>query len=337
MTLPTRRLGSTDLELTTVGFGSWSTGGGDWAFALGSQDDDDSVAAIRHALEQGVNWIDTAPVYGLGHAEVVVGEAIRDIPEGERPIISTKCGLTWDDNDRNAFPARILSRDAIRRECDASLQRLGVERIDLYQFHWPAEDGTPVEESWAAMLELVQEGKVRVPGVSNFDVGMLEACEGIGHVGSLQPPFSMIDRGVAAAELPWCASHDTGAIVYSPMQSGLLSGRFTAERAAALASDDIRAHTPPFQEPQLSANLALVEALRPIAARHEVSVAAVSIAWTTSWPGVTAAIVGARSPEQVDGWLAAASLELTTEDLADITAAIEATGAGTGPVTPVSA
>jgi aryl-alcohol dehydrogenase-like predicted oxidoreductase len=247
--------------------------------------------------------------------------------------VFTKCGLVWDESDRRAEPRRHLGPDSIRRECEASLRRLGVERIDLYQFHWPDPE-TPVEDSWATMLDLVGEGKVRAGGVSNFDVALLERCEAIGHVDSLQPPFSMINRVAGGDVIPWCADHGTGVIVYSPMQSGLLTGRFTRERAEALGDDDWRAGSAEFTEPRLSRNLELQDALRPVAERHGTTPAAIAVAWTLVWPGVTGAIVGARSPEQVDGWIDAARVELTDDDLAELRAAIERTGAGEGPVAP---
>jgi aryl-alcohol dehydrogenase-like predicted oxidoreductase len=333
MALPTRRLGRSDLEITTVGFGAWAIGGSGWAFGWGEQDDAESVAAIRRAVDHGVNWVDTAAVYGLGHSEEVVARALHELPDAERPHVFTKCGLVWDENDRSADPRRCLHPDSIRRECEASLRRLAVERIDLYQFHWPDPD-TPVEDSWATMLELIDEGKVRCSGVSNFDVPLLERCEAVGHVDSLQPPFSMINRGAGGDVIPWCAEHGTGAIVYSPMQSGLLTGRFTAERATALGDDDWRAESSEFTEPRLSRNLALQDALRPLAERHDTTPAAVAVAWTLAWPGVTGAIVGARSAEQVDGWIDATTLELTDDDLAELRRAIEQTGAGDGPAAP---
>ena len=333
-TLPTRKLGTSGPEITAVGFGAWAAGGGGWAFAWGPQDDADSVAAIRHAVAKGVNWIDTAAVYGYGHSEVVVGRALAGIPASERPLVFTKCGLRWNDADRMAMPVRDSRPARVREECEASLRRLGVETIDLYQFHWPDETGTPVEDSWGEMLRLVTDGKVRWAGVSNYDVARLEACEKIGHVQSLQPPFSMIRRGVAGAEIPWCAKHGTGVIVYSPMQSGLLTDSFTAARAAAFAPDDWRRQSPQHQPPNLERNLALRDALKPIAAKHGATTAAVAVAWTLAWPGVTAAIVGARSPQQVDGWLPAATLRLDSADLAAIAAAIAKTGAGSGPTAP---
>jgi aryl-alcohol dehydrogenase-like predicted oxidoreductase len=332
--LPTRPLGRrSGLDITTVGFGAWALGGGDWAFGWGSQDDAESIAAIHRAVERGVNWIDTAAVYGLGHSEEVVARAIRDLPEADRPLVFTKCGLVWDESDRRTPPRNNLRPDSIRRECDASLRRLGVERIDLYQFHWPDPE-TPAEESWDTMLELIEAGKVRAGGVSNFTVELLERCEPRGHVDSLQPPFSMINRSAAADAIPWCAEHGTGVIVYSPMQSGLLTGRFTAERAQSLPDDDWRQEDSEFNEPRLSRNLALQDALRPVAERHGVSPAAVAVAWTLAWPGVTGAIVGARSPEQVDGWIPGAELELGEDDMAELRAAIEQTGAGDGPIAP---
>jgi aryl-alcohol dehydrogenase-like predicted oxidoreductase len=334
MTLPTRPLGRSGLEITTVGFGAWAVGGGDWAFGWGPQEDDDSIAAMRHALERGVNWIDTAAAYGLGHSEEVVGRLLRALPAGDRPLVFTKCGLVWDDHDRLAPPKRVLRPESIRAECEASLRRLGVERIDLYQFHWPDQAGTPVDDSWATMARLVDEGKVRAIGVSNFDVALLERCEAIRHVDSLQPPFSLIRREVATAEIPWAASHDTGVIVYSPMQSGILTERFGAGRVAAMAEGDWRRKSPEFNPPRLERNVALRDALRPVAERHGTTVSAVAIAWTLAWPGVSGAIVGARTPEQVDGWIGAAHVVLGADDLAEIADAVGRSGAGTGPAAP---
>ena len=336
MALTKRSLGSSGLEITTVGFGSWAIGGGGWSYGWGPQDDAESIATMRHAIDSGINWIDTAAIYGLGHSEEVVGRLLRDIPQPQLPLIFTKCGMAFE-TDRMAEPQRTLKPDSIRRECEASLRRLGVERIDLYQFHWPDETGTPVEDSWATMVQLIEEGKVRAGGVSNFDVNLLERCESIRHVDSLQPPFSLINRSVAASEIPWCAGHHTGVICYSPMQSGLLTDTFSRERIANLAQDDWRRRSPYFQEPNISRNLALRDSLQPIAQRHNASVSSVAIAWTLAWPGVTGAIVGARTPKQVDGWIGAASLELTDQDLTEIAAAIERTGAGTGPIRPSSA
>ena len=336
MTLPTRPLGSSGLDITTVGFGAWAIGGGGWAFGWGPQGDTDSLAAMHRALELGINWIDTAAVYGLGHSEELVGRLLRELPSRDRPLVFTKCGLVWDERDRMKEARRVLRPDSIRQECEASLRRLGVERIDLYQFHRPDETGTPVEDSWHAMMRLVEEGKVRAAGVSNFDVPLLERCEAIRHVDSLQPPFSLIRREAAAHEIRWCAGHDTGVIVYSPMQAGLLTDSFTAARVSALAQDDWRRRAVEFQGPNLSRNLALRDALQPIARRHGATVSAIAVAWTLAWPGVTGAIVGARTAGQVDGWIGAATLELTAADLDEIAAAIARTGAGTGPTRPVA-
>jgi aryl-alcohol dehydrogenase-like predicted oxidoreductase len=289
---------------------------------------------MRHAIELGVNWIDTAAVYGLGHSEEVIGRLLRELPRGQRPFIFTKCGLVWDERDPMTPPRRVLKPDSIRRECEASLRRLGIERIDLYQFHWPDETGTRVEDSWAAMAKLVEEGKVRAAGVSNFDVKLLDRCAAIRHVDSLQPPFSLINRSAAEREIPWCASRGTGVICYSPMHSGLLTDSFTAERVPALPEDDWRRRAPDFQQPNVGRNLLLRDALRPIAKRHGTSVSAIAIAWTLAWPGVTGAIVGARTPKQVDGWIGAASIALTEQDLDEIASVIRRTKAGVGPARP---
>jgi aryl-alcohol dehydrogenase-like predicted oxidoreductase len=332
MALPTRPLGTSGFNITTVGFGSWAVGGGGWSFGWGPQDDAESIAAMRHAVELGINWIDTAAVYGLGHSEEVVGKLLRDLPASERPLVFTKCGLIWDVNNPMQTARRVLAPDSIRRECESSLSRLGVERIDLYQFHWADQSGVPVEDSWATMKELIDEGKIRAAGVSNFNVELLDRCEAIHHVDSLQPPFSLINRTAAERELPWCKSHNTGVICYSPMQSGLLTDSFKAARVTQMASDDWRRKAPEFQEPNLSRNLALRDALRPIAQRHNTSVSSVAIAWTLCAPGVSGAIVGARTAAQVDGWISAASLQLTQEDLAEISAATARTHAAGGRV-----
>ena len=332
--LPTTALGGTGMHLTRAGFGAWAIGGGGWAYAWGNQDDDASIAAIRHAVESGVNWIDTAAVYGLGHSEEVVAAALAGLPEADRPFVFTKGGLVWDPADRSAAPRRIGAPASLRTEVEASLRRLRVERIDLYQMHWPAEDGTPVQEYWQVFTDLKREGKIRAAGLSNHDIFQLEAAEQVGTVDAIQPQFNLIHRDAAGDVLPWARKHEAGAIVYSPMASGLLTGAFTAARAASLQPGDWRAGHPDFTEPAVSDNLALAEALRPVAERHGVTPAAVAVAWTLAFPGVTGAIVGARSPGQVDGWLPAASLELKDDDLSDIAAAIRATGAGTGPATP---
>jgi aryl-alcohol dehydrogenase-like predicted oxidoreductase len=335
-TLPLRQLGTTDLNLTRVGFGAWAAGGGGWAFGWGPQDDNESIAAIHHALERGVNWIDTAAIYGLGHSEEVVRRALEGRAEADRPYVFTKCGLLWDESDPMKSAIRSLASNSIRRECDASLRRLGVERIDLYQFHRPDEFGVPIEESWRTMEQLVEEGKVRYIGVSNFDVSLLRKCEAIRHVDSLQPPFSLIRRNAAAAEIPWCNAHRTGVIVYSPMQSGILTDSFSPERVKKMADDDWRKTAPMFQTPNLEKNMTMRDALKPIALRHNTTVSAVAVAWTLAWPGVTGAIVGARSPSQVDGWIDAANLILTARDLDEIASAIDRIGVGSGPTRPPS-
>jgi len=325
------------MEITLVGLGAWAIGGGGWAFGWGPQDDRASIDAIKHAVRSGINWIDTAAVYGYGHSEEIVGQALRELPSAERPLVFTKGGMRWYADDFMREPQKNLQPASIRSEVEASLRRLGVERIDLYQFHWPDETGTPIEESWAELLRLREEGKLRAIGVSNFDVPLLERSQALGHVDSLQPPFSLINRSAGGNVIPWAEANGTGVIVYSPMQSGLLSGRFTAERVAAMAEDDWRRSGPQFNEPRLARNLQLAEWLRPIAEAHQESVGAVAVAWTLAWSGVTGAIVGARSPEQVDGWIGAAGLRLNDAELDSITAAIETTGAGQGPVAPLVA
>jgi aryl-alcohol dehydrogenase-like predicted oxidoreductase len=335
--LPTATLGTEGPRISRIGMGTWAIGGAGGLMNWGPQDDQASLNALRHAAELGLDWIDTAPAYGLGHAEEVIGRFLRDIPERERPYIFTKCGIVWDERDPGAGSRRILTPESIRRECEASLRRLGVERIDLYQFHWPDEIGTPIEDSWGEMARLIEEGKVRWIGVSNFDVELLERCEKVHNVDSLQPPFSLIRRGVAEREIPWCLEHGTGVICYSPMQSGLLTDGFSAERLANLPGDDWRRRSPRFQSPNLENVLALRDALRPIAARHDTTVSAVAIAWVLAWPGVTGAIAGARRPEQIDGWVSAVNLRLTSEDLEEIAVAIEQASAGSGPALPSGA
>jgi aryl-alcohol dehydrogenase-like predicted oxidoreductase len=330
--LATVPLGTTDMTISRVGFGAWAVGGGDWAFAWGPQDDDEAIAAIRHAVESGVNWIDTAAVYGLGHSEEVVAAALRDIPEADRPYVFTKCGLVWDEADRSVAPRRVGEPASIRREVENSLRRLNVERIDLYQMHWPAEDGTDLTDYWQTLLELKAEGKVRAVGLSNHGVEQLETAEALGHVDTLQPPFSAIHRQTAEL-LPWTRAHETGVIVYSPMMSGLLTGAFTRSRVATLPADDWRRTSVDFTT-NLDANLAVAEALRTVAERHDISQPAAAVAWTLAFGGVTGAIVGARSPKQVDGWLAAASVELTSVDLDTVAEAIRAYIVGEGPLRP---
>ncbi len=326
--LPTRPLGRTGMAITRVGFGAWAAGGTEW----GAVDDEASIRAIRHAVDRGVNWIDTAPIYGFGHSEEVVRRALRDMSATERPLVFTKCGLAWDEGNPQALPRRTGTAESLRGELDASLRRLGVERIDLYQMHRPADD-TPLEDYWQTLLDFKQAGKIRAAALSNHSAEQLQRAERIGHVDSLQPPFSAIRRQ-AAAEIQWSRAHGVGVIVYSPMQAGLLSGAFTAERAKSLPADDWRSRNAQFSGEALPRNLALAEALKPIAARHGTTAAAVAVAWTLAWSGVTGAIVGARRPAQVDGWIGAATLALTEEDLEEIAAAIERTGAGSGPPRP---
>ena len=262
--------------------------------------------------------------------------ALAGLPQADRPCVFTKGGLVWDPADRAAAPRRVGAPASLRAEVEASLRRLRVDRIDLYQMHWPAEDGTPLEEYWQTFADLKREGKVRAIGLSNHDLWQLEAAESIATVDAIQPQFSLIHRDAADDVLLWAREHETGVIVYSPMASGLLTGAFTATRAATLDLGDWRRGHPDFTEPALTANLALAAALRPVAERHGVTPAAIAVAWTLSFPAVTGAIVGARSPEQVGGWLPAATLELKEDDLAEIAAAIHATGAGTGPASPPS-
>ena len=335
MPLPTRLLGTSGLEITTVGFGSWAVGGGGYAFGWGPQDDRRSVAAITHAAELGVNWVDTAAIYGVGHSEEVVGRAVRSLPEGSRPLVFTKCGREWDPADPSS-DWRELTPATVRRGAEDSLRRLGLEQIDLFQIHWPDDRGNPIEPGWEEMLALKEEGLVRAVGVSNFDLGLLERCESLGHVDSLQPPFSLIGRDTAGELLPWALEHGTGVICYSPMQNGLLTDSFGPERIASMAEDDWRRSAPSFQEPSLGRSLALRDALRPVAERHDVTVAAVAVAWVLAWPGVSGAIVGGRAPEQVDGWIGAAGLALSDADLDEIAAAVKASGAGSGPADPRS-
>ncbi|GAB4201630.1 MAG: aldo/keto reductase [Roseiflexaceae bacterium] len=317
--MQTRQLGFTDLHLTTIGFGTYALGGGEWQWGWGPQDDEDSVAAIRRAFDLGVNWIDTAPAYGLGRAEEIVGRAIA----GRRNelAVATKCGLAWDEGSPNVYGR--LKADSIRRELDASLRRLRVDHIDLYQIHWPNPD-EDIEEAWGVIAEAVQAGKVRYAGVSNFSVAQLQRAQAIHPVASLQPPYSMLERGVEEELLGYCAANRIGVVVYSPMQTGLLTGTFSHQRLAALPDNDFRKHNDPhFQEPALSANLALVEGLRPIAARNGRSVAQLAIAWVLHRPEVTSAIVGARRPSQIEETVAAGDWNLSAEDAAEIEELLE--------------
>jgi aryl-alcohol dehydrogenase-like predicted oxidoreductase len=309
--MKTKRLGNSDLYITPVGFGAWAIGGAGWEFGWGDQDDKDSIAAIHRALELGVNWIDTAAVYGMGHSEEVVASALSSW-SGTRPYVFTKCGLLGDEQ---GYVHRNLRANSIRRECENSLRRLMVDRIDLYQIHWPSED---LEEGWGEMARLQEEGKVRWIGVSNFDASQLRRAERIAPVTSLQPPYSLIRCEVEPDILPYCHSHGIGVIVYSPMQSGLLTGAMTRERVAKLPDSDWRSRDPEFREPKLSKNLALVERLRKIGQKYGVPPGQVAVAWVLCNPAVTAAIVGARSSQQVEQNVGAADLHLSDEDVAEI-------------------
>ena len=323
-----RTLGRGGPELSTVGFGAWAIGG-PWKFGWGPVDDDESAAAIRHAVEQGVNWIDTAAAYGLGHSEEIVARALEPYRAGEDVYVFTKCGRSWYGRPEGVIE-NDLRPESIRHECEQSLRRLGVERIDLFQFHWPDwTTGTALEESWGTAVELVAEGKVRWLGVCNFDVEQLERCEAIRHVDSVQPQLSMLARGARHTVIRWAAEHGAGVIVYSPMASGMLTGAFDRERIEGLDPQDWRRQSPIFQEPLLTRNLALVDRLRPIAARLGVGVPALAVAWTLAQPGVTAAIVGARLPRHVDGWTPAAELELGEDVLRELDEVLAEVGAGT--------
>ena len=323
--MKTVRLGWTDLHITPIGFGAWAAGGGDYAFGWGAQDDRESIAAIEHALALGINWIDTAPVYGLGRSEEVVARTLANIPGDRRPYVFTKCGLVWGDDRRIGFS---LEADSLRREVEDSLRRLRVDVIDLYQIHWPAFPATApdkdIEKAWRTLVALKHAGKLRHIGVSNFNASQLARIWHHGRVASLQPPYSMLRRDIEDSTLPWCALHDVGVIVYSPMQSGLLSGAMTRERIAAFPADDWRKTlNPQFQEPRLSLNLELVEGLRVLGARYGKSPAEVAIAWTLAHPAVTGAIVGARRPSQIDGFIGAAEWRLSEEDKEEIDGLLE--------------
>ncbi|MDE0652321.1 MAG: aldo/keto reductase [bacterium] len=327
------RLGKSPLGLSRVGLGAWAIGGGGYRFGWGPQADDDSIRTMRAAVEAGVNWIDTAPVYGRGHSEEVIGRFLDGVPVADRPMVFTKCGIVWDRQDPTKS-TRTLHPDSIRAECDDSLRRLRVECIDLLQFHQPDQVGTRVEDSWAALLGLVDAGKIRAAGVSNFEGDPLERCWAGGRLTSVQSQMSLIDRDVGATVVPWAAARGVGVLAYSPMASGLLTDSFDAGRVGTLPEDDWRSRDPRFQDPQLGRALRLRESLKAVAARHGTTVAAVAVAWVLAWPGVTAAIVGARRPEQVAAWAGAAALELTAEDLGDIETAVVDSGAGSGPVRP---
>nr|ACX83630.1 putative aldo/keto reductase [uncultured soil bacterium V167] len=339
--LPVRPLGTTGMDISPVGLGAWSLGGSDW----GPQDDADSIATIHRAVATGVNWIDTAAAYGLGHSEEVIGRALAGLPAAERPYLFTKCGVVPDPGGLR----KVMTADSVRRELEDSLRRLGVEHIDLYQVHWPGDGrllawgpvtedpsapvpGTPLEEYWQTMDDLRREGKVRAIGLSNHGVDELKRAAAVAPVDAVQPPFSALDRG-AADVLAWCDAHGVGALVYQSLKSGLLSGTFSAERVAALPPTDWRRAAPDFTT-GLAANLAVAEVLRTVARRHGATVTAVAVAWALAWPGVAGAIVGARRPGQVADWPQAATLRLTAADLDEIADGIRAQVPDPGPVRP---
>jgi aryl-alcohol dehydrogenase-like predicted oxidoreductase len=315
-----RTLGRSDLKITPIGIGAWAIGGGEWKFAWGPQDDQESIGAIRAGLDHGINWIDTAAVYGLGHSETVVGQAIKGLRT--RPYIFSKCSLVWDDSGKISHNLQAAS---IRREAQSSLKRLGVDTIDLYQIHWPAWEGNPesaspgsIEEAVGALAKLQAEGKIRHIGVSNFNAQQMQRALSVAPIASLQPPYSLLATEVEVSTLPFARDHQIGVIVYSPMASGLLSGSMTRERIAGLPEDDWRKHSPNFQEPLLSRNLRLVETLRAIGRRHNATPGEVAIAWTLRNPAVTGAIIGVRSAQQVSGIAGAADVKLSPNDILEI-------------------
>jgi aryl-alcohol dehydrogenase-like predicted oxidoreductase len=320
--MATRKLGNSDLQITPVGYGAWAIGGAGYEFAWGQQDDDDSINAIHRALALGVNWIDTAPVYGLGHSEEVVARALESW-KGPRPYIFTKCVLRWNEQGK---VHQEFSAASIRSECEASLRRLRVDSIDLYQMHWPPSDGSQekLAEAWQTMAALKQEGKVRWIGVSNFSAEQLQFAAKIAPVTSLQPPYSMIRRAIEEKVLPECEKQGIGVISYAPMASGLLTGAMTRERAAALPADDFRSRNPEFREPRLSKNIELVERLRKVGERHGVLPGAVAIAWVLRLPVITGAIVGARNAKQAEGVMRAGELKLSPEEVREIEGAASA-------------
>jgi len=322
---PTRTLGNSTLEVTPIGLGAWAIGG-EWRFGWGPQDDASSIATIRRAVERGLNWIDTAAIYGLGHSEEVVGRALRDIPRDERPYVFTKCSLVWDDSGNTSHS---LASQSIRREVEASLQRLETERIDLYQIHWPVWPASPpghdpgsIEEAWSTLAALRDEGKVAFIGVSNFDVAQMKRLQRIETPTNLQPPYSMLRPEIEQEILPFCLEHNIGVIPYSPMQSGLLTGTMTRERIAALPAGDWRRNNRFFQEPLLAKALSLVDRLQEIGARHGRMPGEVAIAWTLRHPAITATIVGARKPSQVDELTGALTFRLSADEVKELDAAL---------------
>ncbi|MGB7284392.1 MAG: aldo/keto reductase [Candidatus Acidiferrum sp.] len=323
--METHKLGNSDLLITPVGFGAWAIGGSGWDFAWGHQEDADSITAIHRALKLGVNWIDTAAVYGIGHSEEVVAQALRGW-RGPRPYVFTKCVLRWDEK---GHVSQNHTAASIRGECEESLRRLQIEVIDLYQMHWPPTDnGSGLEEAWHTMAALQKEGKVRWIGISNFNVSQIKRAEKLATVTSLQPPYSLIRRAVEKEILPYCKEQGIGVIAYAPMASGLLTGAMTRERAAALPPDDFRSKSPEFREPRLSKNIELVDRLRKVGARHGRNPGEVAIAWVLSNPAVTGAIVGARNAKQAEGVMRAGELKLSPEEITEIEGAAAAAAAG---------
>jgi aryl-alcohol dehydrogenase-like predicted oxidoreductase len=311
--MKTKVLGNSDLSITPIGFGAWAIGG-DWEFGWGTQDDGESIAAIHRALELGVNWIDTAPVYGLGHSEEVVARALGDWKDS-RPCVFTKCGMLWSDKGEISYSLRA---DSVRRECEASLRRLQTDVIDLYQIHWTADDLNETMEGWSTLAALQKEGKVRWIGLSNATVEEMQKLQPVARITSLQPPYSLIRRDVESAQLPWCLGENVGVIAYSPMASGLLTGAMTRERLASLPKNDWRNRNDQFKEPKLSKNLKAAERLRVVGARHDRSPGATAIAWALNNPAVTGAIVGARSARQVDGIIGAMDFRLSPAEVAEL-------------------
>ena len=310
--LPLKTLGNSDLHLTPIGFGAWAIGGGNWDFAWGAQDDSESIRAIHQALDEGINWIDTAAIYGLGHSEEIVGQAVKS--SSHEPLVFTKCSMRWD-GERKIY--RSLKAASVVEELEGSLKRLGVDAIDLYQIHWPDPEGE-IEEGWAELARQQKAGKIRWIGVSNFNVEQMQRAQAIAPITSLQPPYSMLRPAIEAEILPFCQENGIGVINYSPMVSGLLTGRMSAERVAAMPQDDWRRKAAEFNEPRLGRNLRLVELLRRIGAAHEVEPGVVAVAWTLHHPAITAAIVGGRSGEQVKGLSPALHFRLSEEEFASI-------------------
>ena len=316
--MDTNQLGFSDLHLTSLGLGTWAIGGGGGDYGWGPQDDARSLEAIDRALELGIHWIDTAPAYGLGHSEEIVGQAISG--RRNEVIVATKCGLVWDEGAHSTYER--LTAESVRQEAEDSLRRLDVDVIDLYQIHWPDPE-EQIEEAWATIAELIKEGKIRYGGVSNFSVEQLKRIQPIHPVASLQPPYNMLERDIEEELLPYCAEHDIGVIAYSPMQSGMLTGKYDRESIEAMPEEDWRKDSKHFTEPELSANLRLIEGLRPIAERNDKTLPQLAIAWVLERPEVTAAIVGARKPEQIEETAVAGSWDLSEKDLEEIEALLE--------------